>query len=200
MSQKIQNTFIIQFYRNGVNQMKYSKEKLQKKYKEEDCCFFWSHRPSKDNVVTETCLSQWWKCSFTENNIQFCCAEQYMMYKKAILFKDYECARKILQCNDPRRIKSYGRIVANFDEKIWDAQKYQIVLEGNILKFSQNETLYHFLMQTGNKILVEASPYDKIWGIGMGKEAAERLEPAKWNGENLLGFALMETRDRIARR
>lgn len=177
--------------------MNYKIENLKGEYTEEDFCFFWGHRVSKDGTVTESCLSQWWMCNFTENDVTFCCAEQYMMYQKAILFKDFECAQKILQCNEPRKIKAYGRSVANFDENIWNHKKYGIVLKGNILKFSQNEPLQQFLLNTGSKIIVEASPYDKIWGIGMGKESPDRLIPSKWNGENLLGFALMETRDRL---
>ena len=177
--------------------MKFDKDSLNDNYTEEDFCFFWGHTPSKDGSITETCLSQWWLCSFMENQIIFCCAEQYMMYKKALLFDDYEYAQKIISCKNPKKIKEYGRLVKNFDENKWDEEKYNIVLKGNILKFSQNGELYHYLVGTNSKILVEASPYDRVWGIGMRKNAEGVLVPDNWKGQNMLGFALMDTRERL---
>lgn len=164
---------------------------------EDDFIFFWGHTPAKDGKITETCLSQWWSCNFYENGILFCCAEQYMMYKKALLFNDFEYAQKIVQCKDAKKIKEYGRLVRNFDEKIWDDNKQSIVMQGNLLKFSQNLELKDFLLSTESKILVEASPYDKIWGIGMKKGTNSILTPQNWKGENLLGYIIMEIRDRL---
>ena len=177
--------------------MRYNTESLIDIYKEENFCFFWGHAPSKDGRITESCLSQWWLCSFMENQIIFCCAEQYMMYKKALLFVDFEYAQKIINCKEPKKIKEYGRLVRNFDERKWDEEKYNIVLKGNILKFSQNEELNNYLISTNNKILVEASPYDNVWGVGMRRNAKGILEPTNWKGQNLLGFVLMETRERL---
>lgn len=164
---------------------------------ENDFIFFWGHTPAKDGKITETCLSQWWNCAFYENGIMFCCAEQYMMYKKALLFNDYEYAHKIIHCKDAKKIKEYGRLVRNFDDKIWNDSKQSIVMQGNLLKFSQNLELKDYLLNTNSKILVEASPYDKIWGIGMRKGTDEILNPQKWKGENLLGFIIMDIRDRL---
>lgn len=90
-----------------------------------------------------------------------------------------------------------GRKVKNFDPDIWNEHKYGIVKKGNFLKFSQNERFKEFLLSTDNKILVEASPYDTIWGIGMLETDPNAKNPAQWNGENLLGFALMEVRDEL---
>lgn len=177
--------------------MKYNNKVLEEVYSEDDICFFWGHQPAKDGIITESCLSQWWKCAFMENQIIFCCAEQYMMYRKAMLFKDFEYAQKILFCKDAKKIKEYGRLVRGFDEDKWNEEKSNIVLRGNILKFSQNEELYRFLIGTKDKLLVEASPYDKIWGIGMKKNEKGVLEPSKWKGLNLLGFILMDVRNRI---
>lgn len=177
--------------------MNYSKGTMRDVYLEDECCFFWGHQPAKNGIIAENCLSQWWKCTFMENQILFCCAEQYMMYKKAMLFKDFEYAQKILFSKDPKKMKEYGRVVRGFDENIWNEEKCNIVLRGNILKFSQNEELYRFLIGTKNKILVETSPYDKIWGIGMRKSEEGIFEPSKWKGLNLLGFILMDVRNRI---
>lgn len=177
--------------------MKYKKSDLKNSYTEEDFIFFWGHTPAKGGMITENCLSQWWKCSFMENGIFFCCAEQYMMYKKALLFEDFEYAYKILKSEEAREIKEYGRLIRNFNDEQWNLHKQEIVVQGNILKFSQNTELREYLKKTGTKILVEASPYDKIWGIGMKKGTEGILNPLNWKGENLLGFSIMETRERV---
>ncbi len=177
--------------------MKYNNEALEDVYSKDDICFFWKPEPAEDGIITESCLSQWWKCTFMENQILFCCTEQYMMYRKAMLFKDFEYAQKILFSKDPKKMREYGRLVRGFDENKWNEEKSNIVLKGNILKFSQNQELYQFLIGTKDKILVEASPYDRIWGIGMRKSEEGILEPSKWKGLNLLGFILMDVRNRI---
>jgi len=102
-----------------------------------------------------------------------------------------------LNAGSPNQAKSLGRKVKNFDPKIWDEHKYEIVKQGNLLKFSQNEKFKTFLLATNNKILVEGSPYDKIWGIGMLESDSRAENPLLWNGENLLGFALMEVREEL---
>ena len=106
-------------------------------------------------------------------------------------------AFNILNNNNPKDIKAYGRKVSNFNEKVWDENKEQIVLKGNILKFSQNSPLKDYLLNTKEKILVEASPYDKVWGIGMKEDSPGITGINNWKGLNLLGFALMETRERL---
>ena len=94
-------------------------------------------------------------------------------------------------------MKALGRKVRNFDPQVWDKLKYSIVLNGNYYKFTQNKEMMDFLLSTGDKILVEASPVDTIWGIGLGKENEKAKNVAMWRGKNLLGFALMEVRDEI---
>ena len=177
--------------------MKYCKEKLTSTYSTNDFIFFWGHTSAKSGEITQTCLSQWWKCTFIENDITFCCAEQYMMYQKALLFEDHTIAQEILKSKSPKKIKELGRLVKSFDSKIWDEHKAEIVLRGNILKFSQNPELKKYLLGTGDKILVEASPYDRVWGIGMRAGSGGNCEPQRWKGQNLLGFLLMEARDMI---
>ena len=165
---------------------------LQQKY-----IFFWGHNENKEGEVTKKCLSQWYKCSFVIDEIKYDTAEQYMMSQKVLLFNDIETNIKIMNENDPKKYKELGRKVKNFSPEIWDKHKFEIVINGNIAKFSQNENLKQFLLNTKDKILVEASPYDKIWGIGMDENNKDILNPSKWKGENLLGKALMKVRDYI---
>ena len=158
--------------------------------------FFWKHYNNK-KFLTKSCLSQFFPCKFKSNDIEYNCAEQYMMSEKAKLFKDEETYQLILKETSPDKIKRLGRQIKNFNNREWDKNKLNIILQGNILKFSQNEDLKKFLIETGDKILVEASPYDKIWGIGLDQNNPDSSNPLKWNGINLLGFSLMQVRDII---
>jgi hypothetical protein len=156
-----------------------------------DFIFFW--KPNQEEGV----LSQWYPCLFSDGQYAYSSAEQYMMYQKALLMGDEQMADNILFENNPATIKKYGRLVKNFDESLWNAKKYEIVLNASIAKFSSNEILKDYLSSTVGKILVEASPYDAIWGIKMTKEDEKIKNPNNWMGENLLGTALMEARDII---
>ena len=161
-----------------------------------DYIFFWGHH-SKPGIVTKACFSQWFPCNFEVDGTAYNCAEQYMMAEKARVFKDEEIRAKILSSSDPKVIKALGREVRNFDVKQWSAAAKDIVVKGNLHKFAQNIELFQFLHNTGNKVLVEDSPYDTIWGIGM-KESDEGIaNPHSWKGLNQLGFALMEVRDEL---
>lgn len=157
--------------------------------------FFWGYTVKDE--ITKACFSQWFAGEFEEGGIIYRTAEHYMMAGKAKLFNDTEILEQILKSETPNQAKSLGRKIRNFNPEIWDEHKYQIVKHGNLLKFSQNEQFKEFLLSTGEKILVEASPYDTIWGIGMLETDAKAANPAQWNGENLLGFALMEVRDEL---
>ncbi|MEM9547766.1 MAG: NADAR family protein [Bacteroidota bacterium] len=183
--------------------MKYSRVQLTKAFnqgQEMDFLFFWGHQSSKDGSVSKSCFSQWWMASFTEHEIQYKSAEHYMMAMKAELFDDIDMNEMILNSETPGKAKALGRKVRNFDADVWDANKYDIVKTANRLKFSQNPELHEFIIQTGNKILVEASPVDQIWGIGLAKDNTDATNPNLWQGENLLGFALMEVRDELTER
>lgn len=169
-------------------------ERSQKKEKLK-FLFFWGHTVKDE--ITKSCFSQWFPFKFEENGISYKTAEHYMMAGKAKLFNDEEVLVKILNAETPNESKSLGRKVKNFDPKLWDEHKYEIVKQGNLLKFSQNEKFKEFLLSTNNKILVEASPYDKIWGIGILESDSRAENPLLWNGENLLGFALMEVRHQL---
>ena len=164
-----------------------------------DYLFFWGHQPSRDGSIIKTCMSQWWPSEFTEKEIVYKTAEHYMMAQKALLFNDLEIFERIIQKDSPKDVKDLGRQIRNFDPEIWDNNKFQLVKQGNLLKFSQNEQLKQFLLQTKKKVLVEASPVDKIWGIGLTEEDPNARNPTAWKGENLLGFALMEVRDELTK-
>lgn len=156
--------------------------------------YFWGHTPNP-RKMTKACFSQWYDCRFKVGDVDYHTTEQYMMASKALLFGDEETYREIMEAEGPDRYKKLGRRVCNFDPDVWDDRKYDIVVEGNKAKFSQNLELMEFLLSTGDAILVEASPYDKIWGIGLDIETAKEGSVEDWKGENLLGCALMETRD-----
>lgn len=156
--------------------------------------FFWGHTEKGGNV-SDACLSQWYTCYFFVDGVSYCCAEQYMMARKTLLFGDREAYRQILETTDPMKMKKIGRLIQGYDDATWGRHKFQIVVEGNYAKFSQNPHLSSYLCQTGDKVLVEASPYDTIWGIGMSKNDKDVCFPRLWKGENLLEFALMEVRD-----
>ncbi|MDU1891781.1 MAG: NADAR family protein [Dysgonomonas sp.] len=158
---------------------------------------FWGHAVSKDGSTTKSCFSQWWKSAFMVNGISYATAEHWMMAKKAELFGDKEIFEKILIAKSPAEAKKLGRKVKNFDPKIWGENCFDIVCNGNFHKFSQNADLKEFLVNTNDRILVEASPVDNIWGIGMAQDSEYAENPKMWKGSNLLGFALMEVRDRL---
>lgn len=159
--------------------------------------FFWGHRPEKDGRIGKSCLSQWWLSTFTHEGKTYRSAEHWMMACKARLFEDSAMEARILQAATPADAKKLGRAVQHFEPEVWDAEKYNFVLQGNLLKFGQNPQLRHFLQATGSKVIVEASPVDAIWGIGLSVEAPGIQDPSTWRGENLLGFALMEARDQL---
>ena len=131
--------------------------------------------------------SQWHIAKMNIDGITFNSCEQYMMFKKALLFEDIEIANLILKETNPREQKNWGRKIQNFDKAIWDANCLSIVYKGNLAKFTQNEKLKEELLGTGDRFLVEASPLDKIWGIGMAESDKGVDNPENWKGLNLLG-------------
>ncbi|KAF2331198.1 NADAR family protein [Flavobacterium ginsenosidimutans] len=159
--------------------------------------FFWGHQPDKSGKITKTCFSQWWLSSFKVDKVTYKTAEHWMMAKKAELFQDQEILEKILEADSPAEAKKLGREVRNYDDKVWLENRYEIVKEGNYHKFSQNADLKTFLLNTKERVIVEASPVDPIWGIGMASDHKDVLNPKAWKGLNLLGFALMEVRDEL---
>jgi ribA/ribD-fused uncharacterized protein len=142
-------------------------------------------------------FSQWYRCSFSVDGQVFNCAEQYMMYGKALLFGDGEVAREILAADHPRQHKALGRKVKGFDDAIWRRERERIVLAGNRAKFTQSAELRELLLATRGTTLVEASPYDRIWGIGLAASDPRAQDAAQWKGQNLLGKILTALRDEL---
>jgi ribA/ribD-fused uncharacterized protein len=134
--------------------------------------------------------SQWYAAPMTINGTKYNTCEQYMMYQKALLFEDEEVANAIMRETNPRNQKALGRKIRNFDDQKWKQNCMRIVYEANLAKFTQNPELRAALLSTGDKILVEASPKDFIWGIGMHYDDEGVENPANWKGTNLLGQAL----------
>ncbi len=156
--------------------------------------FFWGHRPERDGRVGPGCLSQWWPSAFEVDGRVFATAEHYMMWHKASLFGDEAAAERVLAAGDPRQAKELGRGVRGFDQRRWEASRSEIVLAGSVAKFGQHPALRRFLLDTGDRVLVEASPVDRVWGIGLAKDHPDTADPARWRGLNLLGFALTRAR------
>lgn len=177
--------------------MRYNIEKIKETVRRNptiEIIYFWRHT-SNHKKTTKSCFSQWYDVYFEVDGVQYHTTEQYMMASKAQLFGDEETLCEIMKAYSPAEYKKLGRKVKGFDAAIWDERKLDIVVEGNRAKFGQNPDLKEFLLATGDAILVEASPYDKIWGIGMDRETALNGSIDDWKGENLLGCALMEVRD-----
>lgn len=159
--------------------------------------FFWGHRQKKDGTISKSCLSNWYPAAFTLEGTRYATTEHYMMAHKAKLFDDMATYHRILAAKTPKEAKALGRAVQGFDDQIWTTHRVDIVVTGNEAKFSQHAPLKDFLLSTGEKVLVEASPYDTIWGIGMAADDPHVTRPETWRGLNLLGFALMEVRRRL---
>jgi ribA/ribD-fused uncharacterized protein len=159
--------------------------------------FFWGHQPTKDGRLTSSCFSQWWPAPFAVDGSRYPTAEHWMMAAKARLFGDEQMAVRILEAGSPKQAKQLGREVKGFDGAIWDREKRDVVAEGSFQKFRQNKDLAEFLLSTRDHVLVEASPVDRVWGIGLAADDKKAANPLLWRGENLLGFALMRARDRL---
>lgn len=142
-------------------------------------------------------FSQWYKSDFTIDDHKFNCCEQYMMWRKAILFEDDTTAGFILKSSDARHQKALGRLVENFDVEKWNAIARDVVYKGNYEKFSQNSELMPYLLDTSGTTLVEASKHDKIWGIGLVESDPRANNRDTWQGTNWLGEVLTKVRDDI---
>ena len=144
------------------------------------------------------CFSNWYPSVFEYAGRTYKSVEQYMMYQKAILFREFEIADEIMNSDDPAHIKKLGRSkMERFDSNLWDKVSYTIVKRGIDAKFTQNPELCSKLIKTGNKLLAEASRNDLKWGIGIDIEDIRCYDTKFWMGKNLLGRALMEVRDEL---
>lgn len=153
-------------------------------------CF---HDPAKEYGF----LSNWYMSDFIEDGRLYTSVEQYLMYGKAVVFKDEEMQQAILATHDVSEIKQYGRQVKGYNETVWNGLRQLVLYRGLVLKFSQNEELRQKLIATGNKMLVECARTDKIFSCGISIKDPMRLDMSKWSGKNLLGFALIDLREQL---
>jgi ribA/ribD-fused uncharacterized protein len=168
--------------------------------------FFWGHKPPPgvpQGTVGKWVFSQWYPAAFTVDGIKYATSEHWMMAGKAAVFGDREIMNRILADSssaspDPGLAKRLGRQVSGFDQAVWLKSGFDIVTKGNVHKFGQNLALGSYLLGTGEKVLVEASPHDRVWGIGLNSSDPRAQDPRSWDGENLLGFALMKARHLLA--
>ena len=143
-------------------------------------------------------LSNWYPSAFTLGGVSFSSMEQYMMYRKALTFGDQETAQAILSTDNVGKIKALGRSVRNYDDTLWNGIRQIVVYKGLLEKFRQNPDLKAKLLATAPSTLAEAAMQDKIWGIGISIHDECRFEPDLWEGQNLLGFTLMQVRDELS--
>lgn len=174
------------------------KDIVNKRFTRDDFVFFWGHTARKERDM-KRCLSQWYPAPMVANGIYYNCMEQYLMAAKARTFGDDATLAEIMTEHRQMAIKRLGRKVKNYDNKVWGEIRQEVSVQGNLYKFAQNPNLKEYLLSTGNKILVEASPKDNIWGIGLEESDPNAPIPSLWKGDNLLGFALMEVRARLRR-
>lgn len=158
---------------------------------------FWGHQPAADGAIGKSCLSQWFEAGFEVEGQHYPTAEHCMMAGKARLFGDAAALAAILRSRTPGEAKKLGRGIQGFDEAAWTAARFGIVVQANAAKFSQHPELARYLLSTGERVLVEASPVDTLWGIGLAADDARASDPRQWRGLNLLGFALMQVRAQL---
>lgn len=157
---------------------------------QEFICF---HKPEEENGY----LSNWYQSGFSFRGTDFYSVEQYMVYRKAIMFGDDAVRNRILSTDDVAEIKLLGRSVRNYNDKLWDGQRQIIVYQGLLAKFVQNDDLRLRLLNTGSAVLAECAVTDKIWGIGLSMDDDRRFLIDQWQGSNMLGFSLMQVRNML---
>ncbi len=155
---------------------------------------FHEPEPRPDGSAGRGCLSQRWPAPFTLDGLSFPTAEHHLMWRKAMLFGDHKRAARIMATDHPTEVVRIGRQVAGFDQRTWEAKRFEIAVAGSMAKFSQHPDLRAFLFGTGDRVLVEASRVDPVWGNGLSADDPRARQPDQWPGLNLLGFALMQAR------
>lgn len=159
---------------------------------------FWGHQPPADGSLGAGCLSQWWPAPVRLDGHAFPTAEHVMMWRKARVCGDETAARLILSTPAPETAKALGRGVTPYVREAWERERFAAVVAANLAKFGQHDDLRAYLLGTGDAVLVEASPVDLVWGVGLAEDDPGLRDPARWRGQNLLGFALMQVRTTLS--
>jgi ribA/ribD-fused uncharacterized protein len=167
------------------------KERLKINDREYDAVYF--HRPEEPNGY----LSNWFASDFDLDGIHYTSAEQYIMYQKCMLFGDRTSAEAVLATKDVALQQKIGRNARGYIGNVWSGARQAIAMRGLYAKFSQNIDLREMLLNTGDAYLVECAGSDKVWACGIRLSDDQRLDASNWTGENILGFALMEVRERL---
>jgi hypothetical protein len=182
-----ENQFAIMFNNNKWISFSFSEKDFFNHFEiMEQFTFFWGGE-----------FSQWFPSNFVIDGIKYSTCEKYMMAKKAELFGDTDILDKIMKSDDPRQVKAFGRLIKGFDKDKWEAVCKKIVYDGNYAKFTQNKKLLNVLNNTHGTTLVEASPEDKIWGIGLAAYDPRSKDRNKWLGTNWLGEVITQVREDI---
>jgi ribA/ribD-fused uncharacterized protein len=159
--------------------------------------YFWGHRPRADGALGPACLSQWWPAGIQVRGAHYPSAQHWMLAMKARLSGDHETAERIRLSPEPKDAQALDQEAGGFDDQEWHKHRLGTVVEGNLAKFGQHRELGQYLLDTGARVLAEASPVDEVWGIGLARDDEDASAPEHWPGQNLLGFALMEVRERL---
>lgn len=161
---------------------------------------FYGHRPApRGPIGARACLSQWYAAPFEVDGITYPTAEHWLMHQKALAFGDSKSANRVLQSPNPAHAKSVGRAATGYDDAFWSSIRRSVATYGNLAKFTQHPALGRILLSTGDAVLVEASPRDRVWGVGLAFGDPRLSDPEQWRGLNLLGQALMAVRDELRR-
>lgn len=159
---------------------------------------FYGHQPDMPGGIDRSCLSENYAAAFEVDGERFPTVEHYIAWRKAKLFGDDHSAERILNAEAPSKAKAIGRSVKPFDDEVWKAHRLEIAIAANVAKFSAHPRLAEYLALTGHKVLADASPIDRVWGIGLYADDAAAKDPGRWPGLNILGFSLMEARCQLA--
>lgn len=149
--------------------------------------FFWNPEPELDGSIGPGCLSQWWPAPFVVDGVRYATAEHFMMAGKARVFGDVEAEASVLADDDPAHAKAVGRAVRGYDTAVWAEHRVDVVTRGNVAKFSQHPDLATYLASTGDAVLVEASPEDRIWGSAWPPTTPTRRGPGAGPGATCSG-------------